>query len=424
MHNSEAIVGIKRHLYRRNIGKVRAWYYWYEDPLTGRKIRRSCGEAKRPVLLKRDAEAAIAALEEKDRQDSAAKAASRSVTVKVLAETMFEKDSPYLRLKEELGEGIIEYTRKEILGYLKNWIIPRYGALGPERLDPVQIQNDLLATDRSNFWRNRVNGIINQILDEAVRNKMIAVKPALLRFKRRKAAKDVLTAADIAALFPDEAPGLSKIWDRDGAESDEGFMFGTLFALMLSTGLRSGEARALHPEQVIVSRRGGIIPMIAESTVEAGAVYGLVIDRMINSEGNLVRHLKKGDEEDPRLRVAVIPEKTVGYLKRWVMIRPAEPADLLFFSVRGKRLRREGLQDVLERGLGNAGVALEGRRITPHSLRFTYNTRMRRLVPGEALRMMIGHLSEGMTDYYTRIQVEEDFLSLQDHTAAINRFWG
>jgi hypothetical protein len=29
-----------------------------------------------------------------------------------------------------------------------------------------------------------------------------------------------------------------------------------------------------------------------------------------------------------------------------------------------------------------------------------------------------------MTDYYTRIQVEEDFLSLQDHTAAINRFWG
>ena len=208
-------------------------------------------------------------------------------------------------------------------------------------------------------------------------------------------------------------------------ESDEGFMFGTLFALILSTGLRSGEARAIHPEQVIVSCRGSLIPMVKEGAVEAGTVYGLVIDRMINSDGDLVLHLKKGDEEDPRLRVAVIPEKTVRYLKRWMMIRPAEPADLLFFSpVRGNRLRRDELENVLSGALMNAGISTEERRLTPHSLRFTYNTRMRRLIPGETLRMMIGHLSEEMTDHYTRVQVEEDFLALQDHTAAINRFWG
>jgi hypothetical protein len=37
---------------------------------------------------------------------------------------------------------------------------------------------------------------------------------------------------------------------------------------------------------------------------------------------------------------------------------------------------------------------------------------------------MIGHESEQMTDHYTRMQLEDDFLSLQDHSMAIDRFWG
>jgi integrase len=146
---------------------------------------------------------------------------------------------------------------------------------------------------------------------------------------------------------------------------------------------------------------------------------------MYNYSGKIVMHLKKGDEEDdPRLRVAVIPEKTVWYLKQWLSVRPASGPEELLFSYQGRRIRSEYLEDRFAAGLRNAGIRTEGRVLTPHSLRYTYNTKMRRLIPGERLRLMTGHESEQMTDYYTRVQLEDDFLSLRDHSAAIDRFWG
>lgn len=105
------------------------------------------------------------------------------------------------------------------------------------------------------------------------------------------------------------------IWDRKGKASDEGFMFGALYALMVSTGLRNGEAWVIHPSQFIVFDGKTIETMIdpggAVRQLEAlNLVYGLIIDRMYNSEGKVVKHLKKGDEaDDPKLRVTVLPQK-------------------------------------------------------------------------------------------------------------------
>jgi integrase len=100
------------------------------------------------------------------------------------------------------------------------------------------------------------------------------------------------------------------------------------------------------------------------------------------------------------------------------------PFNELVFTFEGRRIRSEYLEDRFTLGLKNAGINLEqGRVLTPHSLRFTYNTKMRRLISGEHLRLMTGHESEQMTDYYMRTELEEQFLALQENSRAINEFW-
>jgi integrase len=461
---------MKRHLYRRTIAKtesgkpIRAWYYWYYDPLSHKQVRKTCGSAKEPVLLKRDAEEIIRKLADQDRNYLELKGTAESATIKTIAEAMFKEDSVYMRLKAENNEQIGETTRKNTLSYLNNWIFKKYGSLKPEQIDPVNIQNDLIVADKSNAWRNKIIQIMNSILAESVRNKMLKFKPELKRFKDRSKRKDILSSKEIEKLFPDDFAALARLWDIKGQETEVGFMFGALYALMLSTGLRNGEARAINPEQLIVSQESNptaeaqkrappdtgqeataraeetarrqdaatitqvkVKPLInqdgTENPVSGHAVYGLIIDRMYNNAGVIVRHLKKGNEEDPNFRVSVLPTKTMEYLRHWISIRPKLVPELLF-SFRGRRIGSEHLESRFLRGLTNAGISTEGKVLTPHSLRYTCNTRMRRLIPGESLRMMIGHTSENMTDYYTRLELEEDFIALQKHSPAINQFWG
>jgi len=432
---------MERHLYRRKIGEtesgkpVRAWYYWYLDPATKKQVRKSCGTSKNPVFLKRDADAIIQRMAENDREYLAIRAEKESVTIGKMADFMFQKNSDYVKRRREKGFIRDESTLLEIQGHLKNFIVKNYGHLKPEELDPVAVDSDLIRMDRSNSWRNRQVSILNFILDEAVWLKMIKYKPVLGTYKFKKGKKSVLSREEMDALFPADFDELSRIWGRKKTVSTDGFMFGVVFALITSTGLRSGEARAVSPSQLILTDGKNIAGMVRTDGREnenpfgktrRKAVYGLIIDRMYNYAGKIVTHLKKGDEEDnPKLRVAVIPEKTVQYLKQWLAIRPLAGPQELLFSHDGRRIRTEYLEDRFAVGLKNAKINMANNRIlTPHSLRFTYNTKMRRLIPGERLRLMTGHESEQMTDYYTLAELEEQFLSLRDNSRAIDSFWG
>lgn len=424
---------LKKHLYKRTIKNksgrsIKAWYYWYYDPVTHKQVRKSCGTGKTPVLTKREAEEIMAKMDEQERNYEAIRSQAQTVTIKVMAQTMYTPGSIYLKLKKETGEEISDNSLEEIHRYLNNQIIPWYGALKLEALDPVQIQNDLLAQERSNSWRNRIICILDSIFEEAVRNKMLTYKPPIPRFRlsvQRK--KDILTSEEINTLFPEDFTSLSRIWDKNGKETDTGFMFGTIYALMVSTGLRLGEARAINPIQLIVAQDKQILPLVQPDGSENPhitdtAVFGLFIDRMFNAQEKLVMHLKRGNAENPRYRVSLLPTRTIRYIRHWIMIRPRLVPELLF-TFKGKKITPAMAEGRLHLGISNTGIPIEHRVITPHSLRFTYNTRMRRLIPGEPLRLMIGHTTVGMTDYYTRLEIEEDFLSLESHRDNINHFW-
>jgi integrase len=158
-------------------------------------------------------------------------------------------------------------------------------------------------------------------------------------------------------------------------------MFGTLFCVTVSAGLRSGEIRALHREQVSVSNSG------------------LLIDRAIDERG-VIGPLKKATEGDPRSRAVIIPEITLRMLARWLDRAPECPAcPGLVFSYRGKLIANYYILDRFRYGLQNAGIDCGGRRLTVHCLRYTYNTRMRTLLSEQVLREFIGHRSVAMTDH-------------------------
>jgi len=203
---------------------------------------------------------------------------------------------------------------------------------------------------------------------------------------------------------------------------------------MTSTGLRNSEARAITPAQLILSDGEKIAKMVGTDGREAenplGETkneirYGLILDRVLSRKNTAIMHLKKGDDKNRKMRIEVIPEKTVKYLKHWLSIRPMN--NELLFPFRGGCIKCGYLIYRIGIGLKNAEINTEKRILTPHSLRYTFNTKMRNRIPDEKLRALMGHDQEGMTDYYTIMsmaELEEQFLYLRDSGKAIDSFWG
>lgn len=408
----------KYHIYQRTIkesatGKpVRAWYYWYLDD-DGKQIRRSCGQSKLPCLLRRDAEAAIAEIEHQeamaDEKSAQALRAARAVRFKDIAAGMYEADGKHMKLRVERGEGLTDTTMAECRGYLKRWIIPKWGDSLPAEIRGAAVEDWLLEVKRSNSFKNRCLEVMNEVFSECVRYEIISDIPKIVRLKRRSRKQSVLETKEIAALFPDTAEGLAAIWKETDPREPPGcgLMFGALFLLMLATGARSGEARAIRYSQIDRKRAG------------------LIIDQSLDAKQRIVGHLKKGDDDDPRLRASIIPSRAMRALEWWIAAAPPPKSDDdLVFMFKGKHVTKDHLVARFATGLKNAKVNTVGRRITPHALRYTYTTRMRRLIPGDPLRLMTGHQDADMTDYYTRTELEGQLTSLQEYRPAIERFWG
>ncbi|MCH5290583.1 MAG: site-specific integrase [Treponema sp.] len=198
----------------------------------------------------------------------------------------------------------------------------------------------------------------------------------------------------------------------DGLAHTNGFMFGVMFRLMASTGLRPGEVRAICIDQI-----------------QDG---GLFINRMLDAYDVERSYLKKGNAENTRQRTVLLPSKMAELLNEYVKIRPHCDSGYIF-SLHGEFIRKGTLDRRFANGLMRLGIigfekSKDGngkvrtvtdktKRLTPHSLRFTYNTYTvnSNLLPREVLRKMIGHNSEAMTDYYTRPDLDAELRGLQPY---------
>ena len=106
-------------------------------------------------------------------------------------------------------------------------------------------------------------------------------------------------------------------------------------------------------------------------------------------------------------RLVPLGGKAVAAIRSWLpdrlsLVRREAGGDPVFLNLRGGRLTRQGVFDVVRKHAGHAGI--EPRRVSPHVLRHSAATHM--VEAGADLRTvqeMLGHATISTTQVYTRV---------------------
>ncbi len=391
-----------KHLYQRTLkhnGKsVKAWYFWYYDE-DGKQVRKSCGQNGKPCLLKREALAYLDSLKDDELITKKSK-----ITLREFCAGMYDADSRYLTKLKNKGVVFTDLTRRQKATYLR-YILDRFGDFPAADLDIGIVDDWLLEWNRSNSWRNNMLAVVYAIYKELYAYKIISRMPEIEAYKRvDQRGKGILIPDEIKRLFPADYDAICRIWKVNDFDPDyQNYVFATMIYLILSTGMRNGEARAIKYDQFI--KRDA-----------------LLINAMFDGDGNRVSHLKKGNETNKKWRIAILPEKTINMLETMHSLQIPHSTDYVF-EYGGEPYGGEYLNRHFKRVMQHNGIDVQERNITLHSLRYTYNTMMKREISGEDLRLMLGHTSERMTAHYDRSVITDNLPGLLTNKSIIDAIW-
>jgi integrase len=383
--------------YRRSLQHLPEELSPYRNPKT-----KSAAEAGAVAL--------IAYLKRKQSEGTARPARAEYITVGEFAKDMFTNGADHIKRWIEKGYVLKPQTIDQYRRHLAKYILPQFGKFRFTEITPTAVEDFLLEQQLSNSCRNTILYTLKLVMREARRAGVFEIIPEFEPFKRNGKRQDTLSGEELTRLFPFDEQELVEIWKRPDdmrkERSEIALMFGTLFCVAVSAGLRSGEARAIHQDQISIANSG------------------LVIDRALDDLGQ-IGPLKKATKEDPRSRAVIIPEITLKMLERWLDRAPECPDyPGLVFSYRGKPIASYYILDRFRFGLDKLKIDHETRRLTVHCLRYTYNTRMKTELPGEVLREFLGHRSVEMTDHYDNPILLERLKAFQDMRSAVENFWG
>lgn len=389
-------------LYERWVNGTKRYYFHYLDQ-NGRRIRKSTGCKKLS-----DAKAFLIALEKAEAENRIN--ASKTPFI-VYSKGFFDKKGHILRRWEKHGKVLKERTLQSHRACLRGYLLPWFKDMAIDDITAKALDLHLLDAcalrskePLSGSAKNGIKDTLMIIMREAVFDELIPSVPAFVTYARNSRRQNTLTDTELQSLFPFNPIEFSRVWSYLSDEGDPtpAACFGTLSAIAVSCGLRSGEAIALSMEQIIPGK-------------------GLIIDRMLDENGN-VSLVKKGTSLDPRIRVVPMSEYTLSLLDRWLAIRGDAPG--LIFTYRGNPVPAGYLLIRFKRAMASAGIKTDGRRLTFHALRYTYNTRMKNAIPREILRDIIGHKNADMTDHYDRPVMEERLDEYRETLLpAVNGFW-
>ena len=359
---------------------VRRWYYYYVTP-DGTQKQRVCKGCKNRA----EAMAFVSNLPP---------LSSSGKTIREIARDMYLPGSDHVRRREAMGKSVLPLTMRDARTYLDD-IIERWGRFDIEHVDVAAVAAYLLDVERSGSWKQRYVSIFNEVFDEAVWHGVSVQRPTFPHFVKKAGKSDVFSSAELKRLFVVENFAGSAI------DAETAYL---LFLVSAAAGLRIGEARALRPRQFLFEEKA------------------LVIDGFCRADGTRTNFNKKGSETDRKVRVVLLPDSVVARVRRYVTERGIGDEDFIF-TFNGQPVRREFLETIFKRTVKAAGIDTAGRKLTPHSLRFTYVTKMRRTLPIDTVRKLVGHTDEKMTEYYTRASFEDALAGIADTKDAVERLF-
>jgi integrase len=395
----------KYHLFKKTRQGKSYYYYWFQQG--AERIFKACGRA---CTEKREAVVYLEQLLKQELTETKRQSALCSITVNDFAKDMFTDGAPHLARWAAKGKILKKQTVIQHRRHLTSYLLPKFGRQRFSEITPTDVEDYLLEKRLSNSCRNTIIYTLKLVMREAKRAGIIQMIPEFEPFKRNGRRQDTLSGEELIKLFPYDEKELIEIWKRPDdmrkEQSEIALMFGTLFCVTVSAGLRSGEIRALHRDQISLANNG------------------LLIDRALDDRGE-IGSLKKATEEDSRSRAVIIPEITLKMLERWLERIPESPNyPGLVFPYHEKPIANYYILDRFQYGLKNAGIDYENRRLTVHCLRYTYNTRMRTLLSEQVLREFVGHRSIAMTDHYDNPILLERLIAYQAVKPSVEQFWG
>lgn len=350
------------------------WYYWYYDPITQKQTQKRC----KGCNTKWDAEQYILNLPA---------LTSKSVRIKDIAATMYLPGSMNVRRREQLGKSVkpatLESCREHIVA-----VIAKFGPLDIRLLSVEKVMNWLILDSHSSSWKNQTLSCIKEMYQEAQWNGIKIQMPVFPRFRSNPHKSDPFTLDE-----------LSRLMQPENFDQEDAYM---LFLLTASAGLRISEARAAKPSQLIADRQM------------------FLVDGFLDQD-NVTRnnYCKKGSEEDPKWRLAIMNREAVDELSDFIRRCGRKESDYIFLY-HDLPYRMEYLRKLFNIAIKRAGIDTTGRKLTPHSLRYTYVTQMRTMLDVDTVRKMVGHTTEAMTNYYTRDSLETASAGLAPWVDVVN----
>jgi integrase len=288
------------------------WHYWFYDT-EGKQRKRRCKGCR----TKAEAAAYIEQLPPLHIPEEKSLALVRDI-----AKDMFIPGGSHMERITQLGRDLSAESIREMRLYIGK-IIQDWGDVPLSALEPDDVVDFLVKKDRSYSWKTRYLAMFEEIYREAPRHGCKIPAQKFPKFAKNSKKANALTTDELNKLLkPENFPDIR---------------FYLFFLVCLSAGLRLGEVRAVRVRQILFDRKV------------------LVVDGFCKRNGDRTNYNKKGSPDDPKFRVAFLPDFTLEKLKAYIAEKGISGDDFCFLK-NDKPIRKEYAESVFYRALLASGI--------------------------------------------------------------------
>ena len=315
----------------------------------------------------------------------------KSAKIKNIAADMFIFGSEHLRRREQLGYSCKPATVRAKRQML-DCVVQQFGEYDLADVKIADVFNYLMRQSRTFGWKNRFISTLRDVYQQATFDGMNIPTPDFPTFKGASRKADPFNDDELPLLL-----------NRKNFSCERNYL---LFLLITTAGLRVSEARAFQARQFLPD------------------LQMILVDGFMDGANKIRNPYNKcGSKENPKWRLVLIPEMTASALADFLAENRLNGNDFVFTTTNGNTLRICSIRCAFFSAIRRAGIAADGRRLTIHSLRYTFVTRTRAYLDADTVRQMAGHTAIEMTDYYTRRKIQDDKRNLSAYIGVANRFF-